>query len=85
MKRYIRPLILYFGEGNMTNAQKIKMALIYQNKKASWLASQLGTTAQAFNQRLKTDKFSTNELDKIANILNAVYSSTFEFSDGTKL
>ena len=69
----------------MTNSQKIKMALIYKNKKASWLALQLGTTSQAFNQRLKTDKFSTAELENIASILEATYCAAFEFPDGTRL
>lgn len=67
----------------MTNTQKIKLALAYKNMSESELARQLGTSPQAFNQRMKTDKFSSDELSRIANILNAKYVSSFEFPDGT--
>ena len=69
----------------MTNAQKIRMALAYKNMSESQLARNLGTSPQAFNQRMKTDKFAVNELEKIAKILGASYSSNFEFSDGTRI
>lgn len=69
----------------MTNAQRIKMALAFKNMSESELARSLNTTPQAFNQRMKTDKFSTNELERIAYILGAVYVAKFEFSDGTKI
>ena len=67
----------------MTNTQKIKLALAYKNMSESELARQLGTSPQAFNQRMKTDKFSSDELSKIAEILQAKYISSFEFPDGT--
>ena len=67
----------------MTNSQKIKLALAYKSMSESELARQLGTSPQAFNQRMKTDKFSSDELARIADILNAKYISNFEFPDGT--
>lgn len=69
----------------MTNAQKIKMALAFKGKSEAWLAREIGKTPQAFNQRIKTDKFSTSELENIAAVLGAVYSAAFEFPDGTKI
>jgi DNA-binding Xre family transcriptional regulator len=69
----------------MTNAKKIKMALAFKSKSESELARDLGTTPQAFNQRMKTDKFSTDELNRIAEILGCFYKSSFEFPDGTKI
>lgn len=69
----------------MTNAQKIKMALAFIGMSESELARKLGTTPQAFNQRMKTDKFSTDELDRIASALGAKYVAAFEFPDGTKI
>lgn len=69
----------------MTNTQKIKMALAFTNKSESELARILGSTPQAFNQRMKTDKFSSDELNKVAAALGAVYTSAFEFPDGTKI
>ena len=69
----------------MTNSQKIKMALAYKNMSESELARQFGTSPQAFNQRMKTDKFSSADLEKIADILGAKYIAVFEFPDGTKI
>lgn len=69
----------------MTNAQKIKMALAYRNMSESELARRLGTTPQAFNQRMKTDKFSSSDLEMIADILGGKWVAEFQFPDGTKI
>ena len=69
----------------MTNAKKIKLSLTYIGKSESWLAKEIGNTPQAFNQRMKTDKFSTEELEIIGKALGANYVSVFEFPDGTKI
>jgi len=69
----------------LSNTQKIKMALAFINKSQAWLAKEMGSTPQAFNQRMKTDKFSTAELEDIAKVMGAVYSYFFEFPDGTKI
>lgn len=73
------------GRDTVTNAQKIKMALAYKNMSESELARQFGSSPQAFNQRMKTDKFTTADLEKIAAILGAEYIFAFEFEDGTKI
>jgi len=49
------------------------------------LARSLGTTPSAFNQRMKTDKFTSQELERIAEILEAKYIFLFEFPDGTTI
>lgn len=67
----------------MTTAQKIKMALAYKGITQSDLARRLGSSPQAFSQRMKTDKFSVSDLEQIAAILGANYSFSFEFEDGT--
>ncbi len=69
----------------MTNAQRIRMALAYKNMSEAELARQIGTSPSAFNQRMKTDKFSTAELERIAETLGAVYTASFDFADGTKI
>lgn len=69
----------------MTTSQKIRMALAYRRMSESELARSLGTSPSAFNQRMKTDKFTSEELEKIAAILGASYISAFEFPDGTKI
>ena len=69
----------------MTNSKKIKMALAYLGKSEAWLAKNFGTTPSNFNQRMSKDKFSTEELERIAELLGATYEHYFEFQDGTKI
>lgn len=69
----------------MTVPQKIKMALAYKGMSESELARKIGTSPQAFNQRMKTGKFSSEDMEKIATALEASYFFGFEFSDGTKI
>lgn len=69
----------------MTNAQRIKMALAYTGMSEAQLARELDTSPSAFNQRVKTDKFTADELEKIATILNAEYRAAFVFPDGTQI
>ena len=69
----------------MTISQKIKMALAYKGMSEADLALAVGSSPQAFNQRMKTGKFSSDEMDKIADALEASYFFGFEFKDGTKI
>ena len=69
----------------MTNSQKIRMALAFKRMSEAELARLIGSSPSAFNQRMKTDKFSTDELGRIAAALGAVYTAVFEFPDGTKI
>ena len=49
----------------MTLEQKIKMALVFKGMTQADLARAIGTTPQAFNQRLKTERFTKEELEKM--------------------
>ena len=69
----------------MTISQKIKMALAYKGMSEAELARTVGTSPSAFNQRMKTGKFSTEEVDKIAAALDADFYFGFQFKDGTKI
>ncbi len=69
----------------MTTSQKIKMALAYVGISEAALARRIGSSPSAFNQRMKTDKFTTSELEKIATALGATYSFSFNFPDGTHI
>lgn len=69
----------------MTSSQKIRMALAYLRMSEASLARAIGTSPSALNQRMKTDKFTTAELEQIAAIIGAVYSAQFEFPDGTRI
>ena len=70
---------------SMTISQKIKMALAYKGMSEAELARSIGTSPSAFNQRMKTGKFSTEEMEKIAEVLEADYYFGFSFKDGTKI
>jgi hypothetical protein len=67
---------------DMTTAQKIKTALAYRNMKVSEMARRIGSYTNAFTQRLETGKFTQEELEKMAEVLEAKYHSYFEFPDG---
>ena len=69
----------------MTISQKIKMALGDKGMSEADLARAAGSSPQAFNQRMKTGKFSSEEMDKIAEALEAEYYFGFAFKDGTKI
>lgn len=69
----------------MTIPQKIKMALAYKGISEAELARTIGTSPSALNQRMKTGKFSSEDLEKIAAALEATFVFGFEFRDGTKI
>ena len=69
----------------MTIEQKIKMALGYKAISQAALARLIGMTPSNFNQKLKRDTFTTEELNAIAEALGGEYSFFFEFPDGTKI
>ena len=69
----------------MTISQKIKMALAYKGMSEADLARAVGSSPQAFNQRMKTGKFSSEEMEKIADALEAEYFFGFAFKDGTRI
>ena len=61
----------------MTISQKIKMALAYKGMSEADLARAVGSSPQAFNQRMKTGKFSSEEMEKIAHCI-ALTAKDFE-------
>lgn len=69
----------------MDIAKKIKLAERYADISESELARRIGTSSQAFGQRMKTGKFSSSDLDGIAAALGAEFECHFVFPDGTKI
>jgi DNA-binding Xre family transcriptional regulator len=69
----------------MTNGHKIRIALAHKGMSEAELARAIGTSPSAFNQRLKTDKFKYEELEKIATVLDCTYKSVFVLKDGTEI
>ena len=53
--------------------KKIKLATTYAGISEAELARRVGSSSQAFGQRMKTGKFSSAELDKIAEALGAEF------------
>lgn len=64
---------------------KIKLAITYAKMSEAELARRIGTSSQALGQRLKTGKFTSEELEKIASTLGAEYIYGFKFPDGTEI
>ena len=69
----------------LTIAQKIRMALAYKNMSEAALARALEMAPQNLNRKMKTEKFSSSELEAIAAVLGASFNACFEFPDGTKI
>ena len=69
----------------MTISQKIKMALAYKGMSEAELARVVGSSPSAFNQRMKTGKFSPEEMEKIADALGAIYYYGFEFEGNVRI
>ena len=69
----------------MDISTKIKLALTYAKVSEAELARRIGTSSQALGQRLKTGKFTSEELDKIADVIGAEYFFGFKFPDGTEI
>ena len=64
---------------------KIKLAETYAKMSEAELARKIGTTSQALGQRIKTGKFTSSDLDKIAAALGAEFVCHFKFPDGTEI
>lgn len=62
---------------------KIKLAETYAGISEAELARRLGTTSQAFGQRMKTGKFKSSDLEEIAEALGCEFVVEFRFPDGT--
>lgn len=64
---------------------KIKLAEAVSNVREAELARRIGTSPQAFNQRMKTGKFKYEELVQIADALGAELVVKFRYPDGTEV
>lgn len=70
----------------MSKEQKIKTAIAYSGISQAKLSSKIGMTASNFNQKLKRDTFTDEELNLIAEALGATFEPcSFVFPDGMKI
>lgn len=60
-------------------------ALAYAQKNQQYIADVLECTKQNISTRIKREKFTDDELEKIAKSIGAKYKCYFEFEDGTKI
>ena len=66
-------------------SKKIKLACTYAGISMSELARRLGTSAQALCQRLNTGRFSSADLQNIAEALGAKIEFNFVFDEENKI
>ena len=69
----------------MTFEQKINMATAFKKISQAELARRIGATPQSFNKKVKRGTLTTDELNKIAEVLGAIYRFGFVFPDGTEI
>ena len=66
----------------ITVEEQVKTALIHAGVTQKELAAKVGMSPQSLINRLKTGKFTRDELGKIATAMGAEYKSVFIFPDG---
>ena len=64
---------------------KIKAAAAYAGISEAELARRIGCSPQSLHQRLKTGKFSSADLERIANGLGAEMMFYFKFPNGDEI
>ena len=69
----------------MNISKKIKMALAYLGISEAELARRVGKSPQSFSQRMKTGKWSDDDLRDISAALGCEIVVEFRFPDGTKI
>ena len=70
----------------MSQEQKIKAAAAYKGLSQAKIAAAIGMTASNFNQKLKRNTFTDDELHAIAKVIGAEFlPCAFQFPDGTKI
>lgn len=69
----------------MKMEQKIKMAMAYKGISQAGLARAIGMTPSNFNQKIKRETFTVEELELIAEAVGGKYKFSFTFPDGTEI
>lgn len=69
----------------MTISEQIKVLCVRSNISMAELARRMGKSPQALNAKLKRESFTIEELDIIADAVNAKFLRSFELSTGDKI
>ena len=70
---------------NFKASEKIRYVLIKQNISIGEWAERTGQSRQNLSNKLTRDKFTTQELEKIAAALGVTFEAGFILPDGTKI
>ena len=73
------------GLNLMTISEQIKVLCVRSNISMAELARRIGKSPQALNAKLKRESFTVEELDIIADAVNAKFLRSFELSTGDKI
>lgn len=69
----------------MTISEQIKVLCVRSNISMAELARRVDTSPQAFNSKLKRGSFTIEELDIIADAVNAKFLRKFELDSGEEV
>lgn len=69
----------------MTISEQIKVLCVRSNISVAELARRLGKSPQTFNAKLKRESFTVEELEIIADAVNAKFLRAFELSSGDQI
>ena len=78
-------IVLMKGYEIMTISEQIKVLCARSNISMAELARRMGKSPQALNSKLKRESFTIEELDIIADAVNAKFLRSFELSTGDKI
>lgn len=78
-------IVLMKGYEIMTISEQIKVLRARSNISMAELARRMGKSPQALNAKLKRESFTIEELDIIADAVNAKFLRSFELSTGDKI
>jgi transcriptional regulator with XRE-family HTH domain len=69
----------------MTITEQIKILCVRSNISVAELARRIGKSPQAFNAKLKRESFTIEELEIIAEAVDAKFMRSFELSSGDQV
>jgi transcriptional regulator with XRE-family HTH domain len=69
----------------MTVAEQIKVLCVRSNISAAELARRIGRTPQALNSKMKRESFTIDDMEIIAQAVNAEFKREFVLSNGESI
>ena len=86
VNKFVYNTINYMGGLNIvTISEQIKVLCVRSNISMAELARRLGKSPQALNAKLKRESFTIEELEIIAEVVDAKFLRSFELSSGDKI